>query len=55
VHASDRAEGVERIYVPGEIEHQRRDDRLRDGIPLPTALVAEMDELARNVGLGPLV
>jgi LDH2 family malate/lactate/ureidoglycolate dehydrogenase len=54
VRSSDRAEGVARVYVPGEIEHERRDVRLREGIPLPTALVAELDQLASAAGLGPL-
>ncbi len=54
VRSSARAEGVERIYVPGEIEHERREVRLREGIPLPTALVAELDQLAASAGLGGL-
>ena len=30
VRSSDRVEGVERIYVPGEIEHERMAERLRE-------------------------
>jgi LDH2 family malate/lactate/ureidoglycolate dehydrogenase len=54
LHESAVAPGSRRIYVPGEIEHERRAVRLRDGIPLPTALIAELDQLAANAGLGPL-
>ena len=54
VHASELAPGTERIYVPGEIEAQRRAARVRDGIPLPTALVAELDAMAASLDLLPL-
>ena len=36
-----RAEGVERIYVPGEIEMGIRADRLANGIPLPEAVLTD--------------
>ena len=54
VHASALAPGTERIYVPGEIEAHRRDARRRDGIPLPAALVAELDEMAASLDVPPL-
>jgi LDH2 family malate/lactate/ureidoglycolate dehydrogenase len=50
VHASALAPGTERIYVPGEIEAERRHQRRRDGIPLPTTLVAELDTMAASLG-----
>jgi LDH2 family malate/lactate/ureidoglycolate dehydrogenase len=50
VRSVERAEGVDRIYVPGEVEHDRRAVRVRDGIPLPAALVTELDALATEVG-----
>ena len=34
VHASELAPGIERIFVPGEIEAERRIERLARGIPL---------------------
>jgi LDH2 family malate/lactate/ureidoglycolate dehydrogenase len=44
-----RAPGVERIYLPGELEHERREARLRDGIPVhddtPDVLQVFCDEL----------
>jgi LDH2 family malate/lactate/ureidoglycolate dehydrogenase len=46
VHASELAPGTERIYVPGEIEAERREQRRRDGIPLPNTLVTELEEMA---------
>jgi LDH2 family malate/lactate/ureidoglycolate dehydrogenase len=53
-HDAARAPGTERIYVPGEIEAQRRAARLRDGIPLAPALVAELDEMAASLDRPPL-
>jgi LDH2 family malate/lactate/ureidoglycolate dehydrogenase len=50
VRASERAEGVERIWMPGEIEHYRRIERERDGIPLPRVLVEELDGYATELG-----
>ena len=54
VHNTERAEGVERIYVPGEIEHENRADRLVSGIPLPVALVEEISAIGAEIGLAPL-
>ncbi|GAA3382503.1 Ldh family oxidoreductase [Cryptosporangium minutisporangium] len=51
VRASRPAEGVERVLVPGELEHERRQQRRRDGIPLPDALRAELDRYASEVGV----
>jgi LDH2 family malate/lactate/ureidoglycolate dehydrogenase len=54
VRSGERAKGVDRIYVPGEIEHLRRAERLRDGIPLDAALVTELEALGQPLGLGSL-
>jgi LDH2 family malate/lactate/ureidoglycolate dehydrogenase len=54
VHASAVRPGVERVYVPGELEHRTREVRLRDGIPLPASLVAELNDMAQSLGLPPL-
>jgi LDH2 family malate/lactate/ureidoglycolate dehydrogenase len=50
VRAAERAEGVERIFLPGEIEAETRRRRLEQGIPLAEsartafrALAAELD------------
>lgn len=53
IHASEPAEGVERVLVPGELEHRRREQRLVDGIPLASALVDELDRIGRAAGAGP--
>ena len=54
IRGSERLPGVERIWLPGEQSHGRRDDYTRHGIPLPTALVQELAELASQLGVPPL-
>ncbi len=54
VRSSERAAGVERIWLPGEPEHERRAERLRDGIPLPDALLDELRGFARELAVAPL-
>jgi len=51
VHASEKAEGVERIFVPGEIEFERREKALQEGIDLPDDVVASLHGLAEDLGL----
>ena len=53
IHASQTAEGVDHVLVPGELEHRRRADRLANGIPLASALVDELDRLGVEFGAGP--
>lgn len=48
IRSSERAAGVQRIWLPGEPEHYRRIERERDGIPLPLALVDEIEALAKE-------
>ena len=52
VHAAPRAPGVERIYVPGEIEFETAEARRRDGIPLDPHVLASLNELARELSVG---
>ena len=54
VHASDLAPGYDRVAVPGELEAERRARRLVEGIPLPDALVEELDRMAGELGCPPL-
>ena len=48
------AAGVERIYVPGEREHEIRARRLRDGIPVSEAVSRELDGFAEELGIEPV-
>lgn len=49
VHASELAPGTERILVPGELEAERRAERIARGIPLDDALVDELDDIATSL------
>jgi LDH2 family malate/lactate/ureidoglycolate dehydrogenase len=49
LHACPTAPGVERIYVPGEIEHAAQTARLREGIPLEETVLDALDHLEREL------
>ena len=51
-HACRPAEGVERVYVPGELEALRRAAYARDGIPLNVATLADLRRVAGELGIG---
>lgn len=46
---SPPAEGVERIYVPGEIEFEMKAKRLAQGIPIPEPVVRDFIALGREL------
>ena len=50
IHAAETADGVTRIYVPGEIEDETREKRLKEGIPLPWAVVEDFAKLGDDLG-----
>jgi LDH2 family malate/lactate/ureidoglycolate dehydrogenase len=54
VHGAPRAPGVDRLYVPGEIEFETADARRRDGIPLDAPALAGLAALAREFALDAL-
>ena len=54
VHASELAPGHDRVMVPGELEAERREERLAQGIPLPRALIEELDEMAAALECPPI-
>jgi LDH2 family malate/lactate/ureidoglycolate dehydrogenase len=54
LHASERMPGVEAIRIPGEGSHHAREDRMRNGVPIPAALRAALDKLATELAIQPL-
>jgi LDH2 family malate/lactate/ureidoglycolate dehydrogenase len=46
-----RVPGVERIYLPGELEHERRETRLRDGIPVHDDTPAVLQTFCDGLGI----
>jgi LDH2 family malate/lactate/ureidoglycolate dehydrogenase len=50
IRACDRADGVARIYIPGEIEFETKAKRLVEGIPVPEVVVEEFRALGLELG-----
>ncbi|MCA9910839.1 MAG: Ldh family oxidoreductase [Anaerolineae bacterium] len=51
IHDAPKAAGSERIYLPGEMEWERRERALREGIELPPDVVESLIGLAEDVGI----
>jgi LDH2 family malate/lactate/ureidoglycolate dehydrogenase len=51
IYAAERAPGVERIILPGELESARREARLQQGIPIAEEALAALQALAHILGL----
>ncbi len=54
IRNSTRLPNCERIWLPGEQSHLRRQTYAEQGIPLPTALLSELEQLARDLGIASL-
>jgi LDH2 family malate/lactate/ureidoglycolate dehydrogenase len=50
IKESPKAKGSERIWLPGEMEWERREVALRDGIALPEIVQNSLEKLSREVG-----
>jgi LDH2 family malate/lactate/ureidoglycolate dehydrogenase len=55
MRASATMPGVERIRVPGEQSNAILRQRTSDGIPIPDALLAKLDELADELKIDALI
>jgi LDH2 family malate/lactate/ureidoglycolate dehydrogenase len=53
MHSCPAAPGVERIFVPGEIEHETEQRRRAEGIPLNVELRNELNVLGAELGVRP--
>lgn len=53
IKSAPLAKGAERIYLPGEIELERRERVLVEGIVLPPDVVASLRGLVQDVGVDP--
>ena len=51
IRDSKRMENVDRIWLPGEMEHYRVQERLAKGIPLAPAVLGELRKLADSLNL----
>jgi L-2-hydroxycarboxylate dehydrogenase (NAD+) len=49
--SSRKAPGIEEILVPGEPEFRTREKRLREGIPIADEVWAEIEQIAKELGV----
>jgi LDH2 family malate/lactate/ureidoglycolate dehydrogenase len=54
MRGAERLPAVERIWLPGEQSHLKRQDRMKNGIPMPKPLRDSLDATARALGVAPL-
>ena len=54
MRAAQRLPGVERIWLPGEQSHLKRQHRTKNGIPMPKSLRDSLDAAARELAIIPL-
>lgn len=51
IRNSPRAQGVDRIFLPGEIEWLKWRERKQSGIPMPIKILEQMHDLASELGV----
>jgi LDH2 family malate/lactate/ureidoglycolate dehydrogenase len=51
IKTSAKAEGVKRIYIPGEIEFEMKAERLAKGIPIPETVVKDFISLGSEMSV----
>ncbi len=54
MRGAERLPGVERIWLPGEQSHRKRQDRTKNGSPVAKALRESLDAAARELAIAPL-
>ena len=53
IHAAPLAEGAKNLRVPGEMEWERYEHALAEGIPMPEDVVTNLKKAAAMTGLSP--
>ncbi len=51
VKSSETREGVEEVFLPGELDHRNRSERLANGVPVDLETVDALRELAEELGV----
>jgi LDH2 family malate/lactate/ureidoglycolate dehydrogenase len=51
LRTSERLPGIERIWLPGEQSHLKRERYGREGVPIPAELIEELQTLANELGI----
>jgi len=49
------AEGIDKIYLPGEIEKRTAEERNRSGIPMSDTILKKLNTVARELGVSTLI
>ena len=44
-------DGVEKVYIPGEIEFEKKENYLKDGIPFPPATLVQLEQYGEEIGV----
>jgi LDH2 family malate/lactate/ureidoglycolate dehydrogenase len=55
IREAQKRPGVERIWLPGEQSHSKRQDRHANGIPMPAGLRKSLDDLAKDLKIAPVM
>ena len=53
IRSSERLDGVEKIWLPGEQSHMRRQRYLQEGIPISTGVANDLAALSGELGIQP--
>lgn len=53
IKGAERAPGVERIFLPGELEQERKEARLKDGVPFWEDAREELERICQEFGVEP--
>jgi LDH2 family malate/lactate/ureidoglycolate dehydrogenase len=51
MHAAEPAPGIDRVLVPGELEHENERRALERGLDLDPVIVAHLETVARDLDL----
>jgi len=51
IKSSTLMPGIEKVYIPGEIEYEKRQKTLKDGIPLPPTTLSQLERLQQEMEL----
>ncbi|MFA6506181.1 MAG: Ldh family oxidoreductase [Treponemataceae bacterium] len=51
IKSNPRAKGVDEIFLPGEIEHRKREKRIAEGIPLGLKTYADLEAIGARMNL----
>lgn len=52
IKSAPKATGVKEVFLPGEIEFNTKNTRIKEGIPLPVSLLKELEDFGKDLGLG---